>query len=630
MAGREGQEADIAIDQRVITESSQSTIQRLLDALVELVTNSDDSYRRLESRGISPDGRISVYVHRHRAGVVSEVVVTDWAEGMTLDRIAEVLVFAADTSGFNSGGNIRGIFGKGLKEAIFALGSGRIESVCNGALSVVTVWQDQDRHRYRWRIDKDGQASTESNYTRISVSVTNPKINSPKWEGLTNQLCTHFVLREICSDARYVEMILQDTSIKNTARKLYQCPQALSALRKDINVEGLGTVHLSIDESAIALNYARNDPCSVAGIVVKTEGIPFDNRAFGFENDEAARYFSGTVEAPAIAQVLRSGDLTILSPSRTGLDWRNSLAAKLHSAVESELRPLVERKRRYLESERRTATRENYRRRLRDVCDLLNLLSEDEIEEMPQFGREQAQLEGLAIRPDVGYERPGEQRRFSIYLPSAMAGSNTHPRVAISLEDIEGEVRASATSVTLAPQHSNPEILTSNFSMMGVQEGASCTIYAQWREEEDIAEFRVREPSTRTPTVDPPRTRGLFREIYFDDHETSPIQRVSYNNGNITIYLHFPVVRNYLGSGGDGMDTPLGSLMCAELVAEAFGREVARRRLESGAIVPIPGSEIDTYNAELNTLSRKYIHAVHQALQVPSSFQHLHDQPSLF
>ncbi len=374
MPGREGQEADIPISQRVITESSQSTIKRLLDALVELVTNSDDSYRRLESRDIIRDGRIEVYVHRHRAGAVSDVVVTDWAEGMTLERILEVLVFAADTSGFNSGGNIRGIFGRGLKEAIFALGSGRIESVRNGALSAVAVWQDQQTHNYRWRIDKDGQDSTEPDHTRVAITVANPNINSPKWDGLTDQFRTHFALREICSDARYVRITLQDTSISRSARMLYQGSEVSSVLEKDIEVEELGTVHLSIDEAMVALSYARNDPCSIAGVVVKTEDIPLDNRAFGFENDEAARYFTGSVEVPAIAQALRSGDLTILSPSRAGLDWRNSRANRLHSAIEGELRPLVVRKRRELESERRTATRESFRRQLRDVCDLLNRL----------------------------------------------------------------------------------------------------------------------------------------------------------------------------------------------------------------------------------------------------------------
>ena len=613
MPGREGQEGDIPISQRAITQQSQGTIKSLLDALVELVTNSDDSYRRLEEDGISRDGSIHVYVHRERGGSVSEVEVADWAEGMTLERIQTILEFSGDTSGFTSGRNLRGLFGKGLKEAIFALGSGRIESVREGALSVVELRYDSPNNRYRWYVEKDEWPSDEPNGTHVSITVSNPRMLSPTWDPLRNQFCTHFALRDICSSSRAVELRLKDTRITNSAPIQYVTPEVTQIVDKDIRVSELGTVHLQIYESPDPLPFASRDPCSIAGIVVKTEGIPLDNRAFGFDNDTALPYFMGTVEVPAIAEAIRNHDYSLLDASRSGLHWRSPRATNLQVAIAAELRTHVERKRHELESERRTATREAYRRRLIDVCDLLNQLAEEEIEDMERFGREVV-LEGLALRPDVGYARPDEQRRFSIYLPSRMAGSNRNPRVAISIEDVQGNVRPSSNSVTLAPHRLNPEILTGSFLMQGTPIGSFCTIYAQWEDEEDIAEFRVREPGTRRRGESLPRNRGLFREVFFDDQTTTPIQRVSFNNGNITIFLNFPTLRNYLGSGGDGMDTPLGSLICAEMVAEAFSREVARRRIESGIIVPAQGGEIDAYNSELNTLSRKCIDAIHRAL----------------
>ena len=265
-----------------------------------------------------------------------------------------------------------------------------------------------------------------------------------------------------------------------------------------------------------------------------------------------------------------------------------------------------------MEANRRTSTRAAYRRKLMDICDLLNRLAEDEIEEMPRFGREEAQLEGLIIRPDVGYARPNEERRFSLYMPSVMA-SVASPVVSLSFEDMQGNIRPSTGSVTLMPHPSNPDVLTGSFEINGDPEGASCLIYATYGQEEDMAEFRVREPSQRQRNNNEPRNRGLFREINFDDQRESPIQRVSFNNGNITIFLRFPPIGNYLGAGGDGMGTPLGSMMCAELVAEAFSREVARRRFEAGTVVPAQGGEIDAYNSELNTLSRKYLQTIHGA-----------------
>jgi hypothetical protein len=43
---------DLPIKHRVARQDSKSTIVNCLDAIVELVTNSDDSYRRLEDAGI--------------------------------------------------------------------------------------------------------------------------------------------------------------------------------------------------------------------------------------------------------------------------------------------------------------------------------------------------------------------------------------------------------------------------------------------------------------------------------------------------------------------------------------------------------------------------------------------------
>ena len=90
-AGRFGrQQADQAIKRDVIR------------ALVELITNSDDSYRRLESRGKEVDGRIMIEVLRKRQQSVFRV--TDYAEGMDGNALDQALgVYAEDTSGFTEG-----------------------------------------------------------------------------------------------------------------------------------------------------------------------------------------------------------------------------------------------------------------------------------------------------------------------------------------------------------------------------------------------------------------------------------------------------------------------------------------------------------------------------------------------
>ena len=66
------------------------------------------------------------------------------------------------------------------------------------------------------------------------------------------------------------------------------------------------------------------------------------------------------------------------------------------------------------------------------------------------------------------------------------------------------------------------------------------------------------------------------------------------------------------------MDSPQGSLMLAELVAEAFCKEVVRRRIES--VDPPPttggGAEIDHFNSRVNQQMLRCLGAIHEALVV--------------
>lgn len=117
----------IPVDQRVIAIDSRrfASIEK---ALVELITNSDDSYTRMEAAGQGVPGRIQVMYERHQAGAV--VVVTDQAEGMPFDQAISILAYGAAQSPLARGeGEARGYFGRGLKQAIFGLGHGWIETI---------------------------------------------------------------------------------------------------------------------------------------------------------------------------------------------------------------------------------------------------------------------------------------------------------------------------------------------------------------------------------------------------------------------------------------------------------------------------------------------------------------------
>jgi hypothetical protein len=100
------------------------------------------------------------------------------------------------------------------------------------------------------------------------------------------------------------------------------------------------------------------------------------------------------------------------------------------------------------------------------------------------------------------------------------------------------------------------------------------------------------------------RKVGFISEIIPDETET-PTQRTFYdkNTGIIRIFIKFPSVFGIIGSALEGAETPAGRILLAELVGEAFCRELARLKIESNPAPP--GAEIDAFNAEMNKLQSK-------------------------
>src|SRR3989337_2032919 len=106
---------ELPVNPRIVDQMAKATIKSLIDAVVELITNSDDSYRRFEGRH-NLFGKIEVFVSREKGGRCKEFKVLDHAEGMTREELEKAAEFAGEASGFERGRSVRGFFGRGLKE----------------------------------------------------------------------------------------------------------------------------------------------------------------------------------------------------------------------------------------------------------------------------------------------------------------------------------------------------------------------------------------------------------------------------------------------------------------------------------------------------------------------------------
>lgn len=111
-----------------LQQADQAIKKDVVRALVELITNSDDSYRKQEVRNQHVDGRIIVRIQPKRNSPTT-IVIQDFAQGMDSDALDRAVgTYADETSGFLTGEPVRGYFGRGLKDAILGLGEGLVTS----------------------------------------------------------------------------------------------------------------------------------------------------------------------------------------------------------------------------------------------------------------------------------------------------------------------------------------------------------------------------------------------------------------------------------------------------------------------------------------------------------------------
>jgi hypothetical protein len=90
----------------------------IIRGLVELITNADDSYARMEQRGQQTSGRILVEVE-HKRGQPYRIIVHDRAEGMDSHEMRQKLVRRGGSeSGHDLGMTVRGFLCRGAKDLV--------------------------------------------------------------------------------------------------------------------------------------------------------------------------------------------------------------------------------------------------------------------------------------------------------------------------------------------------------------------------------------------------------------------------------------------------------------------------------------------------------------------------------
>lgn len=339
--------AEIQVDQRVIGIDSRrfASVEK---ALVELITNSDDSYARLEKAGAHVSGRIHVRYERHLTGAV--LMVSDQAEGMSFDQAGRILSYGGAHSPLARGeGDGRGYFGRGLKQAIFGLGHGWIETIQGGRFTRIDVFRGEnggylyddggeDRRAFpadyaRLGIDEAPAASG----TRVSIVVDNPRVRITQYSTLLQSLSDNFYLRAVLG-RRSVELEHgQPGSGDHRSEPVrFQEPPADLLLGPDqggsVSFEGRAYPFTLTLKRATGTELTLKGDERTNGLVVLSGMAALDCQLFAFENQVGTEYLFGVVSCDALTGMLGRGR-AIISDEREGLNPRDPFVAAFSEAV---------------------------------------------------------------------------------------------------------------------------------------------------------------------------------------------------------------------------------------------------------------------------------------------------------
>ena len=362
----------LIVAERALLQLATSTVRGdPVKSLVELITNSDDSYRRMGVKNDPSYGRIIITMGRAECSFA----VVDYAEGMSGESMDECVgTYGSDESGLKNGHSVRGFYGRGLKEAILGLGFGDVKSIKNGSLYECFLHEDGTYARNERR-----HASVSdylelgiphgNNGTRVRICAAHAK-RMPPWAWMSYALSHHWSLRDIMQSPRR-RVILSNGERTEILR--YEPPTGKLVLSKRrIPIPDFkATLDLNVYMAEGPLSqegYARS-----GGIIIRSENAIHESTLFRFDYNPYASRIFGDAHCAFIDELMRRGEL-VVNDKRDGLDHHHPFTKSLQRVIENQLQPIVDREAGSQNKESR-GLNDGLRRRLTNVLWEVNKLT---------------------------------------------------------------------------------------------------------------------------------------------------------------------------------------------------------------------------------------------------------------
>jgi hypothetical protein len=164
------QEKVLSCSSRVIDQSANDSIKTLMDVVEEYVTNSIDSYIRLQRKKYplpqkldwSSSKELKVFIFYSDSAKTLKIL--DYAEGITIEQLNNFQIIGTHTSAFYN----RGGFGRGAKFPA-CKGEVTIQSICNDKYAQCKIYKKKEDGEYVLKLEND---QSNLNIMRQELKVT--------------------------------------------------------------------------------------------------------------------------------------------------------------------------------------------------------------------------------------------------------------------------------------------------------------------------------------------------------------------------------------------------------------------------------------------------------------------------
>jgi len=487
-----GKEYDLKIDKRYFQFNRDTAIKDVFDALVELITNSDDSYHHLfkrKSRNID-GGKILIEVCRRRGDKPSSIIVRDRAEGLTLTDMFEKL---GQIGKRKSETGDRGFLARGAKDCT-ALGDLTYESIvdekyykCQITYQGKFIALTNEKGRIVNNELRKDLHIEKGNGTVVSLHILNHKI--PQIDTISKNLPLHFALRDIISEESPAEILIRSCNEKEKPKRIiYRYPECKLVVDEKFIVPGYqdAEVTLKIWKTNEQLDDV-SDKFRKSGFLIKG-GRAIHECSFlhhSFEKDEYAKYFIGRLECPYIDILLEEYDnrrekgidqsihnpSIVIDPNRQyGLLRNHPFTEKLFEIPTQKLKFLIDELRSSEEKNRDTIANKETDGKLNELAKAASKFIREQIEDLEilttddDSDQQYFAEKGIMIFPTYANIIVNTHRNFSLYVNKKIY-NRTDVKVNISSDSDAIEIIDKDLQLAQHPKKS--DLLFARFKVLG-------------------------------------------------------------------------------------------------------------------------------------------------------------------